>query len=164
MRLLGQKSLFFICLGACVLTACTTDTTPPPEHITGNRRHRRFKTIGKVFDKKALTFYPNQSVKGAVSLSSTPPTYKASALFQAALGVVSAYPIALSDSSAGVIVTDWRTDTSTRRSKVIIRLIKNQPHVQVFQQTYQSGTWWDAPQATACAEALRTDILNKAHP
>ncbi|MDR2416624.1 MAG: DUF3576 domain-containing protein [Holosporales bacterium] len=143
-----------------VLTACNMDIVAPTtkERITGNRRHRRFKKIGSIFGKEGMTWRPSVSTeKTTIPKSSSNP----SNLFQVALDAIAQYPIASSDSAAGIIVTDWKIDTPTSRSKVIVRIVCGQPQVKVFEQTYREGTWWDAPQATAQAEILRKDILKK---
>jgi hypothetical protein len=154
-------------LEAFVLVSCSQDnavtTTPTPRKklITGGRRHRRFKDVGHVFGEDGLT-WRFDGLEAKKNTSAPQPVLGAVNLFQAALDVVSAYPIASSDSAAGVIVTDWKTSGSNARSKVIIRIADKNVQAQVFEQTYRDGAWWDTPPSTARAETLRREILKKA--
>ncbi len=90
-------------------------------------------------------------------------------LWRAALETLSFAPLAQSDSSGGVIVTEWYSNPQnpSERVKVTATILDRDLRadglrVTAARQTMQNGQWADAPVAAATVQRLEEIILTRA--
>lgn len=90
-------------------------------------------------------------------------------LWRATLDTLSFMPLAQTDSSGGVIVTDWyaRPEDPNERVKVSVAILDQDLRgdalrVAASRQVRDSGTWVEAPVAAGTVQRLEDIILTKA--
>ncbi len=90
-------------------------------------------------------------------------------LWRATLDTLSFMPLAQTDSSGGVIVTDWyaRPEEPNERVKVSVAILDQDLRgdalrVAASRQVRDSGTWVEAPVAAGTVQRLEDIILTKA--
>ncbi len=90
-------------------------------------------------------------------------------LWRASLDALSFMPMMQTDSSGGVIVTDWYTNPANagERMKVSVTILDSDLRadalrVSASRQTAQNGLWVDAPVQAATVQRLADIILTKA--
>lgn len=90
-------------------------------------------------------------------------------LWRASLDALSFMPLVQTDSSGGVIVTDWYTNPRNpgERVKVTVTILDQDLRadalrVAASRQVQQSGNWVDAPVQAATVQKLEDIILTKA--
>ena len=90
-------------------------------------------------------------------------------LWRASLDALSFMPLVQTDSSGGVIVTDWYTSPRNpgERVKVTVTILDQDLRadalrVAASRQVQQSGNWVDAPVQAATVQKLEDIILTKA--
>jgi hypothetical protein len=90
-------------------------------------------------------------------------------LWRAAVDTLSFMPLIQSDSSGGVLVTDWYANPATpnERMKVTVSILDTDLRadalrVAAARQINQGGQWVDAPVAAATVQKLEDIILTKA--
>lgn len=90
-------------------------------------------------------------------------------LWRASLDTLSFMPLVQTDSSGGVIVTDWYTNPSNtgERMKVTVSILDQDLRadalrVAASRQVSQSGQWVDVPVKAATVQKLEQIILTKA--
>lgn len=90
-------------------------------------------------------------------------------LWRASLETLSFMPLAQTDSSGGVIVTDWYANPSSpsERVKVSVSILDKDlradgVRVAASRQVLQNGTWVEAPVQAATVQRLEDIILTKA--
>lgn len=90
-------------------------------------------------------------------------------LWRASLDALSFMPLLQTDSSGGVIVTDWYANPANpnERSKVSVAILDQDLRadalrVSASRQILQGGTWVDAPVQAATVQKLEEVILTRA--
>ena len=90
-------------------------------------------------------------------------------LWRAAIDTVSFAPLLQADANTGVIITDWYTQPTSRgeRVKLTVSILDQDLRadalrVAASRQTFQNGTWVDAPVAAATVQKLEDIILTRA--
>lgn len=90
-------------------------------------------------------------------------------LWRASLDTLSFMPMLQTDSSGGVIITDWYVNPNapTERMKVTVSILDQDLradalHVAAIRQVQQSGQWVDAPVEAATVQKLEDIILTRA--
>ncbi len=90
-------------------------------------------------------------------------------LWRASLDTLAFAPIAQSDSSGGVIVTEWYTNPQnpSERAKVSVAILDRDLRadalrVTASRQTLQNGQWVEAPVTAATVQRLEEIILTRA--
>jgi len=90
-------------------------------------------------------------------------------LWRASLDTISFMPLVQTDSSGGVIVTDWYANPSSpnERMKLTVSILDQDLRadalrVAASRQVLQGGQWIDAPVAAATVQKLEEIILTKA--
>ena len=90
-------------------------------------------------------------------------------LWRASLDTLAFAPIAQSDSSGGVIVTEWYTNPQnpSERAKLSVAILDRDLRadalrVTAARQTLQNGQWADAPVTAATVQRLEEIILTRA--
>ena len=90
-------------------------------------------------------------------------------LWRASLDALSFMPLLQTDSSGGVIVTDWYANPANpnERSKVSVAILDQDLRadalrVSASRQVLQGGTWVDAPVQAATVQKLEEVILTRA--
>jgi hypothetical protein len=90
-------------------------------------------------------------------------------LWRAALDTLSFAPLAQTDSSGGVIVTDWYVNPATPNERVKVTatildatLRADALRVAASRQVLQNGQWIEAPVAAATVQRLEEIILTRA--
>jgi len=90
-------------------------------------------------------------------------------LWRAAIDTVSFAPLLQADSSGGVIVTDWYANPKSpgERVKLTVSILDQDLRadalrVAASRQTFQNGTWVNAPVAAATVQKLEDIILTRA--
>ncbi len=91
-------------------------------------------------------------------------------LWRAAIEAVSFMPLSSTDSSGGVIITDWFIDknhNSSEKFKMNImimdsELTPNSFKVSIFKQVKKNGQWFDADVSEALKEEFEKKILTRA--
>ena len=90
-------------------------------------------------------------------------------LWRASLDTISFMPLVQTDSSGGVIVTDWYANPSSpnERMKLTVSILDQDLRadalrVAASRQVNQGGTWVDAPVQAATVQKLEDIILTKA--
>ncbi len=90
-------------------------------------------------------------------------------LWRASLDTISFMPLVQTDSSGGVIVTDWYANPSSpnERMKLTVSILDQDLRadalrVAASRQVLQGGQWVDAPVAAATVQKLEEIILTKA--
>src|SRR5580765_2609219 len=90
-------------------------------------------------------------------------------LWRAAVDTVSFAPLLQADSSSGVIITDWYANPKApgERVKLTVAVLDQDLRadalrVSASRQTYQNGTWVEAPVSGATVQKLEDIILTRA--
>ena len=117
--------------------------------------------------KNTSTTSKSQTKKSTTTTNTTtaPNPY----LWQAAIDSVQLMPIVVSDSSGGVLSTDWYEDVDfpTERYKFNILIKSNEfradsLHVSAFKQTFIEGRWKDVKVSSKVASEMEDKIFSKA--
>ncbi|NRA73644.1 MAG: DUF3576 domain-containing protein [Rickettsiales bacterium] len=189
-----SKFLFFICF----LVICTTQPvySESDDGYPETARERRRKGFGSVLgrdkDSGAVTIFgktiggekKNEQSANQKGKESTKPVrsrasrlgYKgrgvrkmSSYLWQAALEFVQSMPILVTDSSSGLISTDWheKLDSPNERYKfnILVRLDAMNAkdlNVTAFKQKLEEGNWKDMKVDPEVANKMRNKIFSKA--
>ena len=90
-------------------------------------------------------------------------------LWRAAIDTVSFAPLLQADANSGVIITDWYANPQSpgERVKLTVSILDQDLRadalrVAASRQTFQNGSWVDAPVAAATVQKLEDIILTRA--
>jgi len=120
-------------------------------------------------DAKSTTSWWSRNKTDDAKSTKTVAQSNNNCLWQAALDSVQFMPILVSDSSGGVLSTDWYEDADLPNERykfnILIKSNKIQPsslHVSAFKQTLKEGRWKDVKVSSAVASEMKNKILSKA--
>ena len=158
-----MRNTFLLLSVLLMLAACGEGETYKPQ----SQKDERWSEQGKLTGEGGLTLFGGKS--GEESGSGGGKIGVNSYLWRASLDTLSFMPLLQTDSSGGVIVTDWYANPKNpgERVKVTVTILDQDLRadalsVAASRQYVQNGTWVEAPASAATVQQLEDIILTKA--